>query len=188
MGKKKPRSEEKEAIYQAKQVARRERIAQRTIAQAPIKEHLKSLNCSKQEIGSLFRSKCSEILAKHRNPIVVRFCYPLYPTFWIKSQEEAAPYTSFVRNACVKQRIRPPLYMNNIGGYVLYLMADEASARFVRELLPQMNEVLGKDMRVPSMEEIKTFHAGWMERSPKMFSQYVKGGGPCFHNATPKNR
>lgn len=159
-----------------KQAAKREKILERNRLQEPIKKNLKARGCCHQEIGNLLRNKSSEILLRFPNPTVVRFCFPDYPGHWFEHDKMAKPFIDFVNQSCSKNNRNRPLYSNNIGGYLLFLLDDDAHASFVRGLLPELNRTLNQALREPTPAEIEEFHAGWYERSPNMFSHYLKGG------------
>ncbi|EDS34212.1 hypothetical protein CpipJ_CPIJ010594 [Culex quinquefasciatus] len=166
------------AEKELRKAAKFEMLQNRNKYQEPIKERLKARNCPHQEIGNMFRSvKCKEALWKHQDPVPVRFCYSNYPARWMKSTEEIQHLIQFVNNDCSRNGAKKPIYSNNVGGYLLLLMQDEASAEYVNGLLDKLNSSFPDEgLRVPSLEEIKTFHDGWEERSPNMFSKYLKGG------------
>lgn len=163
--KKRPPNPEKEA-------AKRKRIADRNMLQEPIKKNLKARGCCHQEIGNMLRSKCRDILAKHPNPDVVRFCLPNYPADWIKDDKIIKPWVNYVNEACSNAQMSKPLFTNHIGGYLLFLLRDETSGSFVRDTLPELNSKYNQALREPTSAEIAEFHAGWTERSPNMFPRH----------------
>lgn len=155
---------------------RKKKVQARQQVQAPLFVQMQGTDCPPQESKKLLR-RVPEAVAHNPDFKVVRFCRPGYPSDWIQREEEVEPFANFINDAFQKQpNIRFPLDIHLAGGYVLVLVANEASAEFARSLLPGLRSFLGMEVRVPSMEEIKRFHATVGDRSPGMFKRF----GPRF--------